>query len=163
MCLPGNIKWSQQKIFTNSLIPDAVNMTKPPCFRLAVIFIKKEGVSQVLNMYQPAAYVPGAPCVRPFHKRGLASAEHVSTRSLRPWRPMRSPLPQRKGLTSTEHVRRPAVYVQDASCVRPFRSEYSITANAKSSVWQNIMSKGQYIGQWISSRQNSIDEFPTAV
>ena len=163
MCLPGNIKWSQQKIFTNSLIPDAVNMTKPPCFRLAVIFIKK--------------------------RRGLASAEHVSTRSLRPWRPMcsplpqkgsrkcwtcftrslrprrlmRSPLPQRKGLTSTEHVRRPAVYVQDASCVRPFRSEYSIAANAKSSVWQNIMSKGQYIGQWISPRQNSIDEFPTAV
>lgn len=73
---------------------------------------------------------------------------------------MRSPLPQRKGLTSTEHVRRPAVYVQDASCVRPFRSEYSIAANAKSSVWQNIMSKGQYIGQWISPRQNSIDEFP---
>ena len=96
-------------------------------------------------------------------RRDLASAEHVLTRSLRPWRPMRSPLPQRKGLTSTEHVRRPAVYVPDASCVRPFRSEYSIAANAKSSVWQNIMSKGQYIGQWISSRRNFIDKFPTAV
>lgn len=82
---------------------------KPPCFRLAVIFIKKEGVSQVLNMSQPAAYVPDAPCVR------------------------------------------------------PFRSEYSIAANAKSSVWQNIMSKGQYIGQWISSRRNSVDKIPTAV
>lgn len=83
--------------------------TKTPCFSLAVIFIKKEGVSQVLNMYQPAAYAPDAPCVR------------------------------------------------------PFRSEYSIAANAKSSVWQNIMSKGQYIGQWISSRRNFIDKFPTAV
>ena len=32
----------------------------------------------MLNMYQPAAYVPDAPCVRPFRKRGLASAELVS-------------------------------------------------------------------------------------
>lgn len=49
----------------------------------------------MLNMSQPAAYVPDAPCVRPFRKRGLASAEHVS----------------------------PAAYAQDASCVRPFRKE----------------------------------------
>ena len=49
----------------------------------------------MLNMYQPAAYVPDAPCVRPFRKRGLASAEHVS----------------------------PAAYAQDASCARPFRKE----------------------------------------
>ena len=49
----------------------------------------------MLNMYQPAAYVPDAPCVRPFRKRGLASAEHVS----------------------------PAAYAQDASCVRPFCKE----------------------------------------
>lgn len=51
---------------------------KPPCFRLAVIFIKKEGVSQVLNMSQPAAYVPDAPCVRPFRKERVSQVLNMS-------------------------------------------------------------------------------------
>lgn len=51
---------------------------KQPCFRLVVIFIKKEGVSQVLNMYQPAAYVPDAPCVRPFRKERVSQVLNMS-------------------------------------------------------------------------------------
>lgn len=55
-----------------------VENAKQPCFRLVVIFIKKEGVSQVLNMYQPAAYAPDAPCVRPFRKERVSQVLNMS-------------------------------------------------------------------------------------
>lgn len=43
---------------------------KQPCFRLVVIFIKKEGVSQVLNMFHPQLTPKTPHALAPSAKKG---------------------------------------------------------------------------------------------